>query len=83
MDWTCPQVESVLEISSSEAYLNNIDDFTAELLETLENTFSKGCSCAHSTSLTREKLWMDFHQVRCTVLVDIYNIYSPSLSEYL
>lgn len=73
------QVESVMEISSSEAYLNNFDEFAAELLSALENTFSKGCSCAHSTSLTREKLWMNFHQARCTVLVDIWNKFTKSL----
>ena len=75
------QVESVIEISSSEAYLDNFDEFAAELLSTLENTFCKGCSCAesHSTSSTREKLWVKFHQARCTVLVDIWNKFTKSL----
>ena len=65
-------MESVIEISSSEAYLDNFDEFAAELLSALENTFCKGCSCAESHSISaREKLWVEFHQARCTVLVDM------------
>ena len=34
------QVKSVIEISSSEAYQNNLDEFAAELLSALEITFT-------------------------------------------
>ena len=68
------QVESVIEISLNEAYLDNFDEFAAELLSALEITFCKSCTCAesHSTSSTREKLWVKFHQARCRHMEQIH-----------
>ena len=58
------QVKSMLEISSDPAFMDNFDQFAAELMSALETTFgrtSKRQSSVRSSSVAREKLWTDFH----------------------
>ena len=73
------QAESLIEISRDTTHLTNFDDFAADLISTLETTFSRSKGRTSSFVVARQRLWTEFHSVRSSVLVDVWNKFLKSV----